>query len=336
MPNFLFLQIYFLFSTCMIFLSVFGVAISTLPQFRTKDPVGWGVTTTPIPTTESAPIDYCRLLYEQRFRVQEAPLPEEEKNVTIKTRNILDIFPEPVHTKVPSLKHTLDRGISAFFYIEIITTAFFTTEQFLLLISGPRLISHFNNPLNIVEIILLFASYCRFVLHFQGLEYEDNGWSILLYVQIFRVLRTVRVMGHVTAFKVLNYSISAGKKDLCVIIMYIFIGIVIFSNLIFFFELSEDFPSIPDAWWWTLITMTTVGYGDMIPKTIAGKILGCICAVSGVIMLSLVIPIFVNTFLFLYQYAELEMVKIPPPKRPFGKSARTNNSSDTEINVNSD
>lgn len=329
------LQAYFCLSTCMIILSIFGVAISTLPEFRLKDqPPVAEVTAEPI-TTLPPPPDYCKLLYEK-----ETAILNSRKDTTIATNSsneigrtfIEKIFPEPVHTKIPSLKQTLDRGTNAFFIIEIITTVFFTIEQVLLLISGPRLVSHFMNAMNIIEMLLLLASYCRFSLHFLELEYEDNGWSLLLYVQMFRVLRIVRVMRHVTAFKVLNYSISAGKKDLCIIILYIFMGIVIFSNLIFFFELSEDFHSIPDAWWWTLITMTTVGYGDMIPKTIAGKVLGCVCAVSGVIMLSLVIPIFVNTFLFLYQYAELESVNIPAPKKRCTAS-RTSTSGDTEITV---
>lgn len=330
------LQAYFCLSTCMIILSIFGVAISTLPEFRLKDQPPVAEVTAEPTTTLPPPPDYCKLLYE-RERLTATLISPTDTTANTSSKDferafIEKIFPEPVHKKIPSLKQTLDRGTSAFFYIEIITTVFFTIEQALLLISGPRLVSHFMNAMNIIEMLLLLASYCRFSLHFLELEYEDNGWSLLLYVQMFRVLRIVRVMRHVTAFKVLNYSISAGKKDLCIIILYIFMGIVIFSNLIFFFELSEDFHSIPDAWWWTLITMTTVGYGDMIPKTIAGKVLGCVCAVSGVIMLSLVIPIFVNTFLFLYQYAELESVNIPAPKKRCTAS-RTSTSGDTEITV---
>lgn len=117
-------------------------------------------------------------------------------------------------------------------------------------------------------------------------------------------------MCYVIVFKVLNYFISVGKKDFCIIILYIFMGIVIFLNLIFFFELLEDFYSILDVWWWILIIMIIVGYGDMIFKIIVGKVLGCVCVVFGVIMLLFVIFIFVNIFLFLYQYVELELVNI--------------------------
>ncbi|XP_061173556.1 potassium voltage-gated channel subfamily B member 2-like [Saccostrea echinata] len=322
-------KIYFFVSTCFILLSIFGVAISTLPQFRVKEAPPETVPTISTP-------DYCKLLYE---RVTSSKSLATDLNDSSIHRDgsdfISSIFPESVHKKIPSLQQTIDQGTKVFFYIEIATTIFFTAEQAMRILTCPGLLSYTCGLMNIVEILLLMASYCRFILHFLEIQYNGNAWSFLLYVQMFRVLRIVRVMRHVLAFKVLNYSIKVGKKDLCIIIMYIFIGLMIFSNLVFFFELSDDFRSIPDAWWWTLITMTTVGYGDIIPKTIAGKVLGCVCAVSGVIMLSLVIPIFVNTFLFLYQFAELESVTIPAPKKPC-ELKRKATPDDTEVTYTSE
>jgi hypothetical protein len=314
----------------MIFLSILGVAISTLPQYRVQE--------TDVLPTETPPVpDYCKLVYESIAWMKQLNF-QNESTIGRTAEDggffLTDVFPEPVHRKIPSMKQTIDQGTNAFFYIEIITTAFFTAEQIMRLMTCPGLLSYLYGVMNIAEMLLLLASYCRFIIHYLDIEYSGSALSLLLYIQMFRVVRTVRVMRHVTAFKVLNYSIKVGIKDLCVIILYIFISLVIFSNLIFFFELSEDFRSIPDSWWWALITMTTVGYGDMIPKSVPGKVLGCICAVSGVIMLSLVIPIFVNTFLFLYQYAELDAVRIPTPtkKREF----KTNTSADTEVTFTSE
>ncbi|XP_062583031.1 potassium voltage-gated channel subfamily A member 3-like [Saccostrea cucullata] len=321
--------IYFFVSTSFILLSIFGVAISTLPEFRVKEAPPEAV------PTASPPPDYCKLLYDKLTSSKSLAASLNKSIERDGSDFMTSIFPESVHKKIPSLQQTIDQGTTLFFYIEIATTIFFTAEQVMRILTCPALLAYTYGLMNIIEILLLLASYCRFVLHFLEIDYNGTAWSLLLYVQMFRVLRIVRVMRHVLAFKVLNYSVKVGKKDLCIIIMYIFIGLMIFSNLVFFFELSEDFRSIPDAWWWTLITMTTVGYGDMIPKTIAGKLLGCVCAVSGVIMLSLVIPIFVNTFLFLYQFAELESVTIPAPKKP-SELKRKVTSDDTEVTYSSE
>ena len=61
-------------------------------------------------------------------------------------------------------------------------------------------------------------------------------------------------------------------------------GVLLFSTLGYYAEKNEPdsmFGSIPGSFWWAIITMTTVGYGDVFPVTIFGKIIAAICAVSG-------------------------------------------------------
>jgi hypothetical protein len=76
-----------------------------------------------------------------------------------------------------------------------------------------------------------------------------------------------------------------------------------FASLIFVFEKEDEettFKTMFDAYWWAIITMTTVGYGDVSPVTGFGKILGCFCAIFGVLVIGLPIPIIGNSFTKFY------------------------------------
>lgn len=60
--------------------------------------------------------------------------------------------------------------------------------------------------------------------------------------------------------------------------------------------------SIPHSLWWAIITMTTVGYGDMSPQTPIGKVVGFMCALVGLLCIALPIPGFIAKFQMLYEY----------------------------------
>jgi len=66
----------------------------------------------------------------------------------------------------------------------------------------------------------------------------------------------------------------------------------------------NDFESIPDAFWWSMVTMTTVGYGDKAPKTPLGRTMGCFAMISGIVLISLPVAIVGTKFQQAYEFLE--------------------------------
>ena len=65
---------------------------------------------------------------------------------------------------------------------------------------------------------------------------------------------------------------------------------------------GNDFESIPLGLWWALVTMTTVGFGDMVPKTYLGMFVGAMCAMAGVLVVALPVPVIGNQNIFLKNF----------------------------------
>lgn len=89
-------------------------------------------------------------------------------------------------------------------------------------------------------------------------------------------MRLFKLTRHSSGLKILIQTFRASAKELTLLVFFLVLGIVIFASLVYYAERMQpnphnDFNSIPLGLWWALVTMTTVGYGDMAPKTYIGK-----------------------------------------------------------------
>ena len=92
-----------------------------------------------------------------------------------------------------------------------------------------------------------------------------------------------------------------------------------FAALVYYAERIQynpdnDFTSIPVGLWWAIVTMTTVGYGDMTPKTYLGMVVGSFCALTGVLTIALPVPVIVSNFALFYSHTQAR-AKLPKKRR---------------------
>ncbi len=107
----------------------------------------------------------------------------------------------------------------------------------------------------------------------------------LRFLRILRLFRLLKLTRYFASMRILLTVLSKEKGSFQAVIFILFIMIVLASSGIYVVEnhaQPEQFESIPKAMWWAVVTLTTVGYGDVIPITTAGKILGAIITILGV------------------------------------------------------
>ena len=133
------------------------------------------------------------------------------------------------------------------------------------------------------------------------------------------ILRLFKLTRHSPGLKILIHTFKASSKELTLLVFFLVLGMVIFASLVYYAERlhtnpKNDFKSIPEGLWWAVVTMTTVGYGDMVPKTYAGIIVGSLCALSGVLVIALPVPVIVSNFSMFYSHTQARM-KLPKKRR---------------------
>ena len=131
-------------------------------------------------------------------------------------------------------------------------------------------------------------------------EEEEGGGieDVLAVFRIFKLARVLKLARHSPGLQAIAYTLKHSIKELLLLVFLLTISGFIFASFCYFIEVDMDsgFTSIPAGFYWVVVTMTTVGYGDIYPQTGLGKLVGTMCAVSGVLVLSLPIPIIAGNF----------------------------------------
>ncbi|XP_068673866.1 potassium voltage-gated channel subfamily A member 3-like [Montipora capricornis] len=189
------------------------------------------------------------------------------------------------------------------FVIEILCITWFTFEYVVRLLSAPQKLVFIRSFLNIIDLVAILPYYITLPMN----EARVTSLAVLRVIRLVRVFRIFKLSRHSKGLQVLGYTLRSSSRELAMLMFFLFIGVVLFASAVYYAELGSqsNFESIPDAFWWAVVTMTTVGYGDMTPQTLGGKVVGSICAISGVLTIALPVPVIVSNFNYFYKREEL-------------------------------
>ena len=141
---------------------------------------------------------------------------------------------------------------------------------------------YMTTPLAITDFISIFPFF--FIL------FAQLDIRVLMLIRFFRLLRLFKLRRYSHALKTLAGVLEEKKEALAITFSTIIILLIFASTLIYIVEHDAQptvFSSIPATMWWGASTLTTVGYGDMIPITVLGKTLGAAIAILGLAMFAL-------------------------------------------------
>lgn len=152
----------------------------------------------------------------------------------------------------------------------------------------------------IIDLLAFLPFYLIFIsAFFSGIDLRF--FRVFRLMGLFRMFKFARYMKALDIFK---RVIAERKEQLVLSIVFILFMLIIISSIMFYVERGtqpEAFSSIPATMWWGVSTLTTVGYGDIVPTTTFGKILGGMFAIIGVGLFALPAGILSSGFYEVFQ-----------------------------------
>ena len=155
-------------------------------------------------------------------------------------------------------------------------TILFTVEYLLRLLSVGRPTAYATSFFGVVDLLAILPTYLSYF--FPGAQYL-LVIRILRVLRIFRILKLVQYLGEA---RLLIQALRASMRKIIVFLFTVLTLVTIFGALIYLIEEPKHgFTSIPKSIYWSIVTLTTVGYGDISPQTILGQLLSSLIMIIG-------------------------------------------------------
>ncbi len=159
---------------------------------------------------------------------------------------------------------------------EWVFTILFTIEYVLRLYSVGRPLSYATSFFGVVDLLAILPTYLSII--FPGSQY----FLVIRILRVLRIFRVLKLVQYVGEARLLMRAMRASRRKIIVFLFVVLTLVVIFGSLMYIIEDSQGgFTSIPQSIYWAIVTMTTVGYGDIAPHTGLGQTLAALIMIIG-------------------------------------------------------
>lgn len=160
--------------------------------------------------------------------------------------------------------------------LEWVFTLLFTLEYFLRVWCTKRVRTYIFSFYGIVDLLSTLPAYL-------GLLFAAGHFLLVVRVlRLLRVFRVLKLLQFVSASNVLLHSLKRSRHKIAVFFLFVLLLVTILGSLMYFIESPESgFTSIPKSIYWAIVTLTTVGYGDIAPATLLGQALASFIMLLG-------------------------------------------------------
>ncbi|XP_035654584.1 potassium voltage-gated channel subfamily G member 4-like [Oncorhynchus keta] len=206
---------------------------------------------------------------------------------------------------MPDLREEEDRGECSqkcrnMFIVETVCVAWFSLEWILRFIQARSKLEFIRGPLNVIDAMAILPYYVSLVVDEDdpamdhekagGTSYLDKLGLVLRILRALRILYVMRLARHSLGLQTLGLTVRRSTREFGLLLLFLCVAVTLFSPLVHLAESEltgvEDFSSIPASYWWAIISMTTVGYGDMVPRSIPGQVVALSSILSGILIMA--------------------------------------------------
>ena len=185
--------------------------------------------------------------------------------------------------------------------LDLICYCWFLIEYFCRFLSSPSKKQFILSFLNLIDVLVILPFFFTHFIDTQGITSLS---SLLGVSKLLRLTRIIKLSRYSRGLKALGSTLCASFRELKMMMMFLIMVVIVSSCLVYLVEMKHPqalIKTVPDGFWWSLTTITTVGYGDYYPVTGEGKLIGCLCTILGALAFSLPVIVLAANFRTCYK-----------------------------------